>query len=448
MFSENRLACDTLVTADCVLTQDADRRTLDKGAVAIQGGRILAVGPVAEVEAAYVPTTRLDLGRRLLMPGLVNTHTHASMSIFRGYADDLPLMEWLTKHIWPAEKALTHEIVYHGALLACAEMMRSGTTTFCDMYLLENEVGAAVDDAGLRAVIGEGLFAFPSPAYEDIEEGYEVAKALRRAYLGHPRITTAIAPHAVYTTTPEILQKSYAMAEELGLIWKIHLAESPAESAESLARFGLRPVEYLHSLGLLTPRVLLAHGVDVTPDEIALLAETGVKVAHNPESNMKLASGMAPIPAMLDAGVTVGLGTDGAASNNNLNLFTEMLCAALMQKARLGDPTTMTAQTVLDMATRQGGVCLGLPDVGALEPGRRADLIALDLTEPNLQPLYAPVSHVVYAASGHEVDFTMVEGEVLYSDRTFRRFDYAALLDEIDAIRKWVMNRANGGPKT
>jgi 5-methylthioadenosine/S-adenosylhomocysteine deaminase len=435
--------CDTLIRAAVCLTQNQDREVLFDAGIALAGGRVLLVGPYGETAAQVTAAELLDLSRCLVMPGLINAHTHATMTLFRGLADDLPLMEWLTRHIFPVEKHLTAELVHLGALLACAEMVRTGTTCFCDMYLLEREVARAVVESGMRAVLGEGLFTFPSPAYQDTEQAFDLVEELQALTEGEPRLRNALMPHAVYTTTPEILERSFALAEKYDSVWMIHLAETAHETAECVKATGKRPLRYLQELGLLSPRTLLAHGVDLNDEEIGLLASTGTKVAHNPESNMKLASGIAPVPAMLRSGVTVGLGTDGAASNNNLNMFTEMASAALLHKVAAMDPTALTAQAVLDMATVHGASCMQWPEIGRLVPGAGADLTALSLDEPNMVPLHNPVSQAIYAASGGEVTLTMVQGKVLYREGRFTTIDYPGLLEEMKKVGEWVRKRRN-----
>lgn len=433
--------CDSLIIARRLLTQDAAHREIEDAALAVTDGLVAAVGPATELVRDWQPAETLDLGESLVMPGLVNGHTHAAMSIFRGVADDLPLMDWLTKHIWPVEKDLTPEIVHLGALLACAEMIRTGTTAFADMYLIEDETAKAVDIAGLRGLLCEGIFAFPSPAYPDIDAGFALIEELFARYKDHPRVRFAIAPHAVYTTTPEILTRAFALAERHDTPFMLHLGETAQESRDCLEKTGHRPLAYLDGLGCLTARSVLFHAVDTHPEEMERVAAAGAKIVHCPQSNMKLASGVAPVAAMLQAGIRVGLGTDGAASNNDLNLFGEMNAAALLAKVSGLDPTLLPARDVLDMATRGSAAALGWPELGRLEPGATADLIALDLTSPNLTPLYHPASHLVYAVSGHEVRLTMVAGRVLYRDGTFTTFDYPALRREIEALRHWVAAR-------
>jgi 5-methylthioadenosine/S-adenosylhomocysteine deaminase len=430
-------SCDLLVTADVLLTQDDERRIVEDAAVAVTAGGIAALGPREEL-AALAPARTLHLGRAALMPGLVNAHTHAAMTLFRGLADDLPLMQWLTRHIFPREKRLTAEIVGLGTLLGCAEMIRTGATAFTDMYLIEDAVMSAVEASGLRCLAGEGIFAFPSPAYATAEEGLALAREQVRRLRGHSRIRAAIMPHTVFTTTPRILEDCRDLARGLGLPLHMHLAESPTETASCLASHGRRPLAYCRDLDLLGPDVTFAHVVDVTDDELDLLAASGTRVAHNPKSNMKLGSGVAPLPGMLARGMLPGLGTDGAASNNSLNMFGEMSACALLHKVSSRDPTVLPAQTVLDMATRGGAACMGWPELGRLVAGGPADMLALDLCSPNLQPLHNLASQIVYAASGHELRLCMVEGRILYQDGRWMTLDYPQLLKEARKLQQWI----------
>lgn len=436
--------CDLLIRCGVLVTQDGARRVIEDAGIAVLGGAVLAVDGFDLVAATHAPRERLDLSPCLVLPGLINAHTHASMTIFRGIADDLPLMEWLRKHIFPVEKHLTRDIVHLGALLACAEMLRTGTTCFCDMYLLERDVFRAVRDAGMRSVVAEGVFVFPSPAYGTVDQALELVDELIALCAEEPRLRTALMPHAVYTTTPEILKRTHAKARENGLIWKIHFAETEDEARYCLEQFGKRPTAYLDDLGVLDDHAVLAHGVDLNEEEVELLARRGVSVAHNPISNLKLGSGIAPVADLRRRGLNVCLGTDGAASNNDLNMFTEMRVAALLQKGARKDPTLLPAQDVLDMATVNGAAALDWPEIGALASGCRCDLTALTLDEPNLIPLYNPVSHAVYAANGGDVVLTMVEGKTCYREGEYLTLDYPLLRREMKRIAKWVLERAVG----
>ena len=330
-------ALDLLVTNGCVLTMDGGRRTIARGAVGVAGNRIVAVGDTGEFEGARAARV-IDARGGIVMPGLVNTHTHAAMTCFRGLADDLPLMTWLNDHIFPAEAALDAETVYAGALLACAEMLLSGTTTFCDMYLFEDAVARAAREAGMRAVVGEVLFDFPSPHYGSLESGLRLHRADAGGPPGRPPGHGRGRAPSPYLCAPELLTRAGALAARYGVPLVLHLAETDGETATIRERYGRTPVGHLHALGVLAPNVLACHCVRLDAADIALLKAHDVKVSHNPESNMKLASGIAPVPALLAAGVCVGLGTDGAASNNNLDLFLEMDTAAKLHKVRPAGP--------------------------------------------------------------------------------------------------------------
>jgi len=432
--------CDLLLYAAHILcrTQAGVLHTLADSAVAVTGGVISALGPRAELAAQHQARRELNLGNVLLLPGLINAHTHASMTIFRGLADDLPLMEWLAGHIFPLEQRLTKRLVYLGALLGCAEMIRTGTSAFQDMYLMEDEVCRAADTAGLRCLAGEGIFAFPTPGIPRPETAPDRVREQAARWKSHPRIRIAVMPHSVYTTNPDILRACMELAEELDLPLHIHLAESAAESARCMEMHGKRPIPYCRDLGLLSPRAGLAHVVDAEEEELDMLAQSGVCVVHNPSSNMKLASGAAKVPAMLARGIRLALGTDGAAANNRLNMFTEMGRAALLHKVEGRDPSLCPAGKILDAATIGGASALGDARLGSLAVGLPADIIALDLDSPNLQPMYSPVSHAVYAATGMETRMTMVDGEILYLDGKFTRFSYPDLLAEVQEIQKEI----------
>lgn len=417
----------------------------------------MACGPASVIMPQWSAAEHINLGNALLMPGLINAHTHAAMSILRGYADDLPLLEWLNDHIFPLEQRLTPDIVEWGTLLGCAEMIRTGTTSFNDMYLLEDAALRAADRSGLRCLGGEVLFGFASAAYADTAAAFDLVRAQCARWKAHPRIDVAVAPHAVYTTSPQLLEQCARLADELHAPILMHAAESPAETAQSQQMFGKRPLALCRESRLLGPRTTLDHCVDITDEEIGWLAESGTCVAHNPRSNMKLASGAARFDDMLKAGVSVAIGTDGAASNNQLNMFADMSACALLHKLHRLDPTAAPARAVLDAATVGGAHAMGVPPLqpgetksgtqhpwqglGTLAPGAPADCIALDLDAPNLQPVYNAVSQVVYAASGHEVCFSMVEGRTLYREGRFLSFDYKGLCEEIRKLRAWSEKR-------
>ena len=410
------------------------------GYLRVTDGVITAVGCGSPPDAARREAGEVvDLDGRLLMPGLVNAHTHAAMTLFRGLADDLPLMDWLERYIFPVEKTLTAEHVYWGSLLACAEMIAGGVTTFCDMYLFENAVARAADEAGLRALVGEVLYDFPSPNYGAPDRGLDWTRELIQRWRGHDRVRIAVEPHAPYTCCPELLCACHALAqaEEVPLI--IHVAETEAEVNTMIERFSRRPVEHLHAIGVLDARLRAAHAVHLSPAEIELLAANGVAVLHNPESNMKLASGAAPVPALLERGVTVALGTDGCASNNNLDLLQEMDSAAKLQKVFHQDAALLNARQVVRMATADGAAALDLGRVtGTLEPGRRADLIIVDFRQPHLTPVYDHFSHLVYAARAADVVSTMVDGRWLMRDRQLLTLDLGRIRSHIQPLTEAI----------
>lgn len=438
--------CHTLLHAALIVTQDPQRRILENASLAVSQGRVAAVGPREELVGVWKAERELDLGNMLVLPGLVNAHTHAAMTFLRGLADDMPLMDWLKRRIFPVERRLTPEIVRLGSLMGYAEMLRTGTTACVDMYLFEEAVFQAAHTAGLRCLGGEAVFGFPSAACAGPSEALAATRALAELYAGHERLRVAVNPHSVYTTTPEILKDCRDLAEECSLPLHIHLSETREETEICLTSHGKRPVALCRDLGLLDLPCTLAHVVDVEPQELDLLAAKGAVAAHNPSSNMKLASGVAPVPEMLARGLAVGLGTDGPASNNQLNMFSEMARAALLHKLAGRDPTLLPAATVLDMATLGGAAAMHDPRLGSLAAGQAADCIALDLAAPNLQPLYNAASHVVYAATGMEVRMTMVAGEILYRDGRYSRFDYESLCREMNVVRRFV-RRAAGLPE-
>jgi 5-methylthioadenosine/S-adenosylhomocysteine deaminase len=413
-----------VVTAAWLITMNPRREVFAPGAVAVRGGEIAAVGSAADLTARYQGEMRLDYPQGLILPGLVNAHTHAAMSLFRGLADDLPLEDWLNLHIFPAERHLDRELVYWGTRLAVAEMLLSGTTTFCDMYLFADAVAQAVADTGIRAVVGEVLYDFPSPNYGAPGNGLRFTEELLRAWRGHPRVRVAVQPHAVYTCSPGLLQESMALADTYGARWIIHLAETPREVADCLARYGATPVMHLHRLGLLKGNTVADHAVVLNEEDLDHLAASGAGTVHCPESNMKLASGMAPVTELLARGVPVGLGTDGCASNNNLDMLGELDTAAKLAKVRHLDPTALPAPEALSLATCLGARVLGLEgDVGSLAPGLKADLVVIDLDQPHLTPMYDPYSHLVYAAGGGDVETVVVAGRVLVENRRLLAFD-------------------------
>ncbi len=428
-----------LITGAWVLTQNEVRKVFNPGAVAIKHDEIVAVGAPEELAARFAPARVLDYPQGLIMPGLINAHTHAAMSLFRGLADDLPLETWLNSYIFPAESKVNGDFVYWGSKLAIAEMLLSGTTTFCDMYLFAEAVARAAAETGIRAVVGEVLYDFPSPNYGPPAAGLACSEELCRSWQGHPLVAVAIQPHAVYTCSPKLLQECGRLADKHHTRLIIHLSETHREVEDCQKRYGATPVAHLHRLGLLTERLLADHAVVLAEADLELLAASGAGVAHCPESNMKLASGIAPVVEMLKRGVPVGLGTDGCASNNNLDLVQEMDSAAKLQKVRYLDPTVLPATATLDLATLGGAKVLGLEGrVGALSPGMQADLVVLDLDQPHLTPLYDPYSHLVYAAGGGDIQTVVVHGRVVVQDRKLLSFDLEETLARARELARGV----------
>jgi 5-methylthioadenosine/S-adenosylhomocysteine deaminase len=418
-----------VVTNGTVVTMDGTRRVINDGAIAVDQGAILAVGPRAEIAAAYKSAQTLDAGGGLVIPGLINAHGHAPMVLFRGIADDLKLMDWLQNYIFPAEKNnVTAAFVKAGTELAALEMIRSGTTTFVDMYYFEDQVAEACDQAGLRGVLGETFIDFPAPDNKTIAEAAAYSETFLKRWAGHPRIVAAVAPHSTYLASPETLKSAKTLADKYGAPILIHLSESADEQKTVRERYGKTPTEHLRDLGFLRKGVLGAHGIWLTDSDRQILRDANVGIAHCPQSNMKLASGAAPVRQMLDENVRLGLGTDGAASNNDLDMFEEMATAAFLAKHTAGDPTAAPAAKVLEMATLGGARALGMEDrIGSLEAGKRADIVIVDVRAPRMTPLYDPVSHLVYAAKGADVRHVVVEGRVIMRDRAVLTLDEAAI---------------------
>ncbi|HYN43942.1 MAG TPA: amidohydrolase family protein [Thermoanaerobaculia bacterium] len=432
-----KLPCDLVIVAGAALPMDAAFTVRGATAVAIRGGAILAVGDPAAIDGAYLPKERIVRTGGVLLPGFVNTHTHAAMDLLRGISNDQPLMEWLTKFIFPAEaKNVSPAFVRAGTDLACLEMIRGGTTTFADMYYYESDVAASVDKAGLRAVLGETWLDFPAPGHANLEESKTVTRAFLEKWKGHPRVTAAIAPHAPYTCSRETLQAARALADEYGAPLLTHLSETQDEQKQILEKYGKSPTAWLDEIGFLGPRLSVAHGVWLSPEDLKVLAERKVSLSHNPESNMKLGSGIAPIAAARKAGVVVGLGTDGAAgSNNDLDMLDAMDFAGKLAKVSALDPTPLTAPELLRMATIDGAKALGLDRlVGSLEPGKRADVIVVELENSHSQPVFDLASTVVYASRAGDVSLTLVDGKVLWDGKSVRTLDEVKVLA---AAKEW-----------
>ncbi len=427
---------DTLICAAHVIPV-APRGVLAAHAVAVDGGRIVAVVPTATALERYQAREVVRLDRHALIPGFVNLHCHAAMTLMRGLADDMPLMTWLQQHVWPAEaKHVSDEFVYDGSLIAIAEMLRGGITCVNDMYFFPEATARAALRAGMRASLGVIAIELPS-AYAPDAAGYlQKGLATRDAYQGEPLLTFCLAPHSSYTVGDEMLRKIAVLAEELDLPIHCHVHETLGEIEQGVAQHGVRPFERLRRLGVVGPRLIAVHSVHLEPVELDTMAREGVSVAHCPSSNLKLASGIAPVAGMRARGIRVGVGTDGAASNNRLDVMTEMRTAALLAKAASGDAAAVSAPEALEMATLQGARAIGLEaDIGSIEAGKLADLAAVELSSLETLPCFDPVSHLVYAAGREHVTHVWIEGRARLTDRVLAGLD---LQDLNDKARWWA----------
>jgi len=407
---------DRIIYNGIVLTVNPDFEIIEDGMVGIKDGVIRCVESCKKDILQYDADDVIDADGGIVMPGLINAHVHLPMSLFRGLADDLPLARWLNDYIFPAEqKHISPETVKIGALLSCAEMIMSGTTTCCDGYFHEAEVAEAVLKTGLRAVLAQGVIDYPAPGVPEPARNVETAVEFVKKWKNRsPLITPSIFCHSPYTCSADTLKKAKQAADLLGVRFQIHVAETKGEADQIRQAHNMSPVQYLDSLGVINDNTLISHAVWVDDDDLDILAFNNARVAHCPESNMKLASGIAPVPEMISKAICVGLGTDGCASNNNLDLFEEMDSAAKLHKVFKRDPTVMDAKTVIKMATIEGAKAIGLEDVtGSLEPGKQADIIIIDINKPHLTPMYHPESHLVYAVHGSDVSDVFVAGKAL-----------------------------------
>lgn len=410
---------DLIVTGGTLVTMDGSHRVIDNGAIAIKAGRIEAIGSNVDIERDFAAREIVNAGGKVVVPGLVNGHTHVPMTLFRGLADDLDLQEWLTKYIFPAEaKNVTEDFVRVGTRLGLAEMIRGGTTTYCDMYYFEDAIADETAKAGMRAVLGETVIDFPVADNKTNAEAMVYVEGFVKKWQGHALIVPAIAPHAPYTVSEEHLKAVRAFSDRTGAPVVIHISETKAEVDDSLRVKGASPVDYLNRIGFFNNRVIAAHMVWPTAEELAILKNMGVGIVHNPQSNMKLASGVAPVPEMLKQNLPVGLGTDGAASNNDLNLWEEMDTAAKLHKLISRDPKVVNAEEAFEMATIRGARALHLEkEIGSIEKGKRADLVVVDLDDFNQMPFYNIYSDLVYATKAADVRTVIIQGRVVMRDR-------------------------------
>jgi 5-methylthioadenosine/S-adenosylhomocysteine deaminase len=416
---------DFIVRGGWVVTMDGAFRVIENGAVVVRRERIVEVGPYTEVAAKYTAARTIDARGRIVMPGLINTHTHVPMVMFRGIADDLVLMDWLQKYIFPAEaKNVDEQFVRWGTRLGCLEMIRGGTTAYVDMYYFEDAIADETARAGMRAVLGETLIDFPAPDNKTWDAGMAYVEKFVTKWKHHPLITPAIAPHAPYTVSTEHLKQAHEFSVRHKVPLIIHVAEDYAEVKTIQERYNASSVAYLDRIGLLDDRVIAAHVVWPTEDDIKTLASRSVGVSHCPQSNMKLAAGVSPVPQMLRAGVAVGLGTDGAASNNDLSLWEEIDTAAKLHKLISKDPTTLNAREAIEMATIRGARAINLDkDIGSLEAGKLADLIIIGASSPHQTPLYNVYSHLAYATKASDVETVMINGRVVMENRRVLTID-------------------------
>ena len=437
---------DLLVLNGTLVTMDKDHRVIDDAGVAVTGGRIVAVGTSQEIARSYSAAQKVDAGGKIIIPGLINGHTHIPMTLFRGLADDLDLQDWLTKFIFPAEaKNVSEEFVRAGTRLGLAEMIRGGTTTYCDMYYFEDAIADETAKAGVRGILGETIIDFPVADNKTNAEAMAYAERFVQKWKGHELIIPAIAPHAPYTVSEEHLKAIRAFSDRTGAPIVTHISETKREVEESLKAKGASPIDYLSRIGFLDDRVIAAHVVWPNDGEIEILKRAGVGVVHNPQSNMKLASGVAPVPKMLKAGLRVGLGTDGAASNNDLSMWEEMDTVAKLHKVFSGDPKVISAEEAFELATIRGAQAVHLEkEIGSIEIGKRADLVLVNHDSLNQIPLYNVYSDLVYATKASDVQTVIINGRIVMRDRRLLTLDEAAIKDKARVFREQVIKSLAG----
>jgi 5-methylthioadenosine/S-adenosylhomocysteine deaminase len=436
---------DILITGGTLMTMSAGMEIIEDSIIGIKDGLIVKISQKKDSGSnAFTAKETIDASGCIVMPGLVNTHTHLPMVCFRGMADDLPLMKWLNEHIFPAEaRFVNKKMVYDGATLAMAEMILSGTTTFCDGYFFEDAITEAVSVAGMRAVVSQGFSDFIMPDKSSFEKMMAAAKRFVTRWQPYaPMITPAYFCHSPYTCSPATLVRVKEAAREAGILYLMHLLENKDEIDTILNRYGKKPVRHLLDLGVLDEQTVAVHCNWLTKKDMAVFADLGVRVSHNPESSMKLATGVAPVPEMLKRGIKVGLGTDGSASNNDLDMFREMDTAAKIHKVTSLNPTVMSAETVLTMATIGGAKVLGLDKfIGSIETGKQADIILVDMNQPHLIPLYNCYSQLVYAARGADVKTSIINGKIVMKDRQLRTIDLPTAMENVRDIAADIINQ-------
>jgi len=430
---------DLVIAGGTIVTMDERLRVIEGGSLVVDGGNI--VGVLGPDESPGPADDTIDASGHLVIPGLVNAHGHAAMTLLRGIADDLALLEWLENYIFPAESNnVSPEFVYIGTKLGCVEMARTGTTTYADMYYFEEEAARATAEVGIRGVLGQSVIGFPAPDYATPEQALAGASSFIEKYADHPLVMPSVAPHALYTTDLDIIKQAHAIARQHDVLFQIHAVEPPSENDDMIAKLGKRTIEALDDAGVLTEGVVLHHSIWLNDNDIARIARSGASASHNPESNMKTASGLSPVAELLAAGVPVGLGTDGAASNNNLDMFEEMDSAAKLHKLVLEDPTAMPAKTVFRLATMGSAEALGIADrVGSLEVGKLADIVLIDVRRPELTPLYDVYSHLVYAVKGAHVGTVLVGGNLVVENRQMVTVDETRIMAEANRMKQAIV---------
>ncbi|MFA4915899.1 MAG: amidohydrolase [Syntrophales bacterium] len=434
-----------IISGGRIVPMDVKGTVIQDGAIAIEGEEIIAIGERELISSRYISKEVVDAKDCLVMPGLINCHTHAAMSCFRGIADDRELLDWLNNYIFPAEaKNVNKELVYWGSLLACAEMIKSGTTTFCDMYIFEDEAARAAKQAGIRCFLGEVLFDFPSPNAKTPAEGLAYTRMLLEKWADDPLINIIVEPHALYTCSPSLLIDAKALADSYNVSCGVHLLENLSELEQLSRKLGKRTVSFLKDIGYLDEHLIAFHCVCMDEEDIRIFADHGCKVVHNPESNMKLASGIAPVPDMIRGGIIVGLGTDGCASNNNLDMFQEMDTTAKLHKVARLDPTVMDAETVIRMATHNGAAVLGAENlVGCIKVGMKADIIIINLNKVHLTPIYNEYSHLVYTIGGADVDTVLINGKIVMQERRLLTIDEEGVMEKVREIAVRIKRSLN-----
>jgi 5-methylthioadenosine/S-adenosylhomocysteine deaminase len=441
LFREQRMNFDLVIHNGTILTVNSEFDIIKNGYIGIRGDRIERVEVLNEGQPFPQAREVIDAKGGIVMPGLVNTHTHLPMTLFRGLADDQPLAVWLNDHIFPAESQFIRtESVRYGTLLACAELIMSGTTTCCDGYFLEDEVALAVCDSGLRAVLGQGIIDFPSPGVPDPSDNVKNAEKFIEKWKGRiAAVTPSVFCHSPYTCSEDTLKKAKKAADSKGVLFQIHAAETKNERDQTRFKHQTTPIKYLDRIGVLDQNTLLVHTIWVDSEDIEIISCRGAKVAVTTESEMKLASGIAPIPKFLRSGITVGLGTDGCASNNNLDLFQEMDLTAKLHKVCTLDPTAVDAKSVIEMATIGGAKAIGLDkEIGSLEPGKQADMIIIDVNKPHLVPMYDPVSHIVYTVKGSDIRDVIISGRMILKDQEMLTLDTMDILENVALIAEGI----------